>query len=351
MDRPSTPLETILIASWLEPALVERIRTVATDMDVIYEPDLLRPPRYPADHKGTAVERSEEQEALWRDLLRRATIMFDFDMTHLEDLPELAPKIRWIQATSAGIGQLVKRLGYGARMPDTVLTTASGVHARPLAEFAVMSMLAHTRRLLDMRQAQNVQWWERFAGTDLDGRTVLIVGYGAIGREVGRLAQAFGMTVLGVRGRPDGSDPASLHAHEIHGPGALPDLLPRAEYLVLSAPHTDETDALIGPDQLAALPAGAVVVNIGRGALIDEPALVAALESGHLGGAYLDVFATEPLPGDSPLWGMHNVLVSPHSASTSDRENARIVELFCQNIELWRAGAPLRNALDTERLY
>lgn len=343
--------ETILIASWLEPEEVARIREVAGEIPVLHEPDLLRPPRYPADHTGRKVSRTEDGEARWRELLARATILFDFDMTHLEDLPELAPRVRWIQATSAGIGQFVRRNRYAERMPQTVFTTASGVHARPLAEFAALCMMAHARRLLHMVDAQRARHWERFAGTDLEGRTALVVGYGSIGRELGRFCQAFGMTVLGVRRDPAGTDPASAYADELHPPSELPGLWPRADYLVLAAPHTDETDGMLDAAAMAALPEGAVVINVGRGALVDEPALVAALQSGRLGGAYLDVFAEEPLPEDSPLWEMPNVLVSPHSASTSDRENRRIVDLFCENLRRWRAGEGLHNVLDPVRLY
>jgi phosphoglycerate dehydrogenase-like enzyme len=345
------PQDTLLITSWLETEHVDRIREAAPGMNVLHHPELLRPPRYAADHKGQDRTRTAAEEARWQALLGRATILFDFDMTHLQDLPELAPRVRWVQATSAGIGHFVRRNDYARRMPDTVFTTASGVHARPLAEFSLMCMLAHVRGFLPTLHAQRRRHWERFAGTDLEGRTVLVVGYGKIGREVGRMAQAFGMTVVGVRSRADGTHPASVSAHELHTTEALPTLLPRADFLVLAAPHTDETEGLIGAAGLAALPEGAVLVNIGRGALVDEPALVDALASGHLGGAYLDVFEEEPLPADSRLWDMPNVLVSPHSGSTSDRENARITDLFCENLHRWQAGAALLNVLDVERLY
>jgi phosphoglycerate dehydrogenase-like enzyme len=348
---PPLPRDTILIASWLEAEHVERIRAAAPDAEVLHAPELLRPPRYAADHKGSDVVRSAGDEARWLELLGRATILFDFDQTHLDDLPEVAPNVRWIQATSAGIGQFVRRMEYARRMPDTVFTTASGVHARPLAEWIVLAMLAHVRGLLPTFHAQRRHHWERFAGTDLEGRTLLVVGYGRIGVLVGRMASAFGVTVLGVKRDPTGVDPASGHAHEIHGPAALAHLLPRADFLVLSAPHTDDTDRMIGAAELAALPAGAVLINIGRGALVDEGALVASLASGHLGAAFLDVFDTEPLPVDSPLWDMPNAVVSPHSASTSDRENGRITELFCENLRRRAAGEPLLNVLNPERLY
>jgi glyoxylate/hydroxypyruvate reductase A len=351
MHDRSIPPETLLFASWIEPELVERVRTAAPGWEVRFEPELLRPPRYPADHRGLPGERIAEEEARWRELLARATVLFDFDATHREDLPELAPNVRWIQATSAGIGQLVRRMRYAERMPGTVFTTASGVHAKPLAEFVLMAMTGHVRGLLPTVAAQRERRWERFAGTDLDGRTVIVLGHGKIGSEVGRVAHALGMRVVGVRRTPTGVDPATVHADELHGPDDLIGLLPRADFLVLAAPHTDETEAIIGAAELAALPGGAALVNVGRGALVDEEALVHALQSGHLGSAWLDVFETEPLPAESPLWGMSNVVVSPHSASTSDRENLRIVNLFCDNLTRWRDGRHLLNVLDTERCY
>ena len=346
-----SPRDVILVTSWIEPDLVEKIRAAAPDAEVVYEPGLLRPPRYPADHSGRPVPRTEEQEVAWRALLARATILFDFDPTHREDLPELAPRVRWIQATSAGIGQMVRRLEYARRMPDTVFTTASGVHARPLAEFALLSILAHGRRLLPTLHAQAARRWERFAGLDLDGRTVLIVGFGSIGAEVARLVRPLGVRVVGVRRRPDTPSTTAEGVDAVFGPDRLHDLLPTADYLVLTLPHTDETEGLIGTVELAALPEGAVLINIGRGALVDEEALVDALESGRLGGAFLDVFAHEPLPPESPLWDRPDVVVSPHSASTSEGENARIVAVFCENLLRHRACEPLLNVLDVDRLY
>lgn len=346
-----SPRDVIVVTSWIEPHLVDQIRAAAPEAEVVYEPELLRPPRYPADHSGSPVPRSEEQEAAWREHLARATILFDFDPTHREDLPDLAPGVRWIQATSAGIGQMVRRLEYTRRMPGVTFTTASGVHARPLAEFTLLSILAHARRLLPTLRAQAVRRWERFAGLELEGRTVVIVGLGSIGREVARLVRPLGVRVLGIRRHPGGASSGPDPVDRVYGPDRLQDLLPTADYLVLTLPHTDETEALIGEQELAALPDGAVLINIGRGALVDEEALVAALRSGGLGGAFLDVFAQEPLPSHSPLWDMPNVVVSPHSASTSAGENRRIVALFCENLRRDRAGEPLLNVLDVDRLY
>ena len=345
------PPYTVLLASYLEPEHVEAIRRVDDRLAVVYEPDLVPSPRYAADHVGRPLTRAPEQEARWRDLLRQAHILFDFDRTHKHDLPDLAPNLRWIQATSAGIGQFVERMGYARRMPETVITTASGVHAQPLAEFCLMVILAFSRGLLGMLEQQRRRHWERFSGTDLAGRTLGIVGVGSIGREVARLAKALGMTVLGVKRRTEGVDPATLHLDALYPPGELHKVLKRAAFLVLITPHTPETETMIGAEELALMPRGAIFINIGRGRLVDEPALIDALRSGHLGGAGLDVFAREPLPADSPLWTLPNVLVSPHSGSTSDRENGRLTDLFCDNLRRFLSGQPLRNVLDPERLY
>jgi phosphoglycerate dehydrogenase-like enzyme len=349
MSQP--PPARVLIASYLEPELVERIRSVDHGISVTYDPSLLRPPRYAADHTGGPFERTVEQEAAWRRHLAESEILFDFDQTHREDLPELAPSVRWIQATSAGIGQFVRRMGYDRRMPNTVFTTASGVHARPLAEFCVMSMLAFTRGLLRMVRDQQRKHWERYAGTDLADRTLGIIGVGRIGTEVARVSRALGMRVLGVKRDVAGLGPSAFHLDELYAPRDIDRVLSQAEFLVLVTPHTDATEHLIGARELDMLPAGAVLINIGRGAIVDETALIAALRSGHLGGAALDVFEEEPLPRESPLWEMPNVLVSPHSGSTSDRENGRITALFCENLRRYRSGRQLLNVLHIDRLY
>lgn len=341
---PST--HTVLIASYLEPEYVEQIRQVDPRLKVIYEPALLPAPRYPADHTGAPLTRTAEEAARWRALLADAEIMFDFDYTHRAELPDLAPKLRWLQATSAGIGQFVKRMAYDQRLPNTIFTTASGVHARPLAEFCMMALLMHYKRLTHILSDQARQHWERYAATDLEGRTLAVVGLGRVGEMVAQMAKGLGMRTIGTRAR--GTSDA---VDQFFPPDQLHTMLGEADVVVLIVPHTPATDQLINATALAAMKPGAYLINIARGAVVDEEALIAALQSGHLGGAALDVFATEPLPPESPLWTMPNVLVSPHSASTSDRENARLTDLFCDNLRRYLANAPLRNVLDSERLY
>lgn len=335
----------VLIASHLEPEFVERIRQVDSRLQVIFEPELLATPEYMADHYGVP-ERTPENEARWQALLGEADILFDFDYSHRQDLPDLAPQLLWIQASSAGIGQFVKRNQYDARLPHTVFTTASGIHARPLAEFCIMAILMHYKNLLPTLHAQAQHRWERFASTDLEGRVLGIIGLGHIGTQVAQMACSLGMRVIGTNAVP----PAPC-VERYYPPDQLHAMLPQAEVLVLSVPHTPQTEKMVGAAELSLLPTGAFLINIARGAVVDEAALIEALRSKHLSGAALDVFAEEPLPPSSPFWDMENVLVSPHSASTSDRENERLTDLFCDNLRLFLDGMPLRNVLNANLFY
>jgi len=335
----------VLIASYLEPEHVARIRQVDGRLDVVYEPDLLAKPSYPADHYGVP-QRTPEQEARWRELLGQADILFDFDYSHRPELPELAPQLRWVQASSAGIGQFIKRYGYDTRLPNTAFTTSSGIHARPLAEFCVMAMLMHYKQALPMLRNQQRRRWERFAGTDLEGRTLAIVGLGHIGTQVAQMACDLGMIVVGTNAVAP--EPC---VERFFPPEQLHEMLPLADVLVLSVPHTPQTEKMIGKPELDRLKPGAYLINIARGAVVDEPALIEALRSGQLGGAALDVFEQEPLPESSPLWDMENVLINPHSASTSDRENERLTDLFCDNLLRFVNGQPLRNVLRPQLYY
>jgi glyoxylate/hydroxypyruvate reductase A len=341
MKRPK-----VLIASFLEPELVAQIANTVPEVEVQYYPELIGQPRYLADHTAP-IERSPEQESQWQALLQEADILFDFDASHRADLPALAPKLKWIQATSAGIGQFVKRMGY-ANGTGWIFTTSSGVHARPLAEFALMAMLMFAKNHQYLDESKANHHWERYAASELANKRLGIIGLGKIGREVARLAKAFDMEVVGNRRNPAMTVP---HVDTLYGAGDLAGLLGGLDFLVLSCPHTPETDKLIGEAELALLPASAVLINIARGQVVDQPAMIASLASGHLAGAALDVFEIEPLPPDNPLWDMPNVIISPHSASTADTENSKIVEIFCANLKRYLVGEPMLNVLDTELLY
>lgn len=336
----------VLIASYLEPELVERIRAVP-GVDVMYEPDLLAKPVYQGQHHGQRFTRSAGDETRWRALLARAEVLFDFDHTNLERIPAVAPNVRWIQATSAGIGEMLVRRGL-IDSPIT-FTTAAGVHASALAEFCVMAMLVFVKDLFWLRAEQAAHRWERYCAREVRGMTLGVVGLGHVGREVARLGAALGMRVIGTkRTVPAEGVP---HVEQVLPPERVSEVIRRADVLVLIVPQTAGTKRLLGEEQLWSMKPGAILINIARGGIVDEQAMITALRDGHLAGAALDVFATEPLPADSPLWDMPNVIVSPHSASTVPGENARLTDLFCENLRRYLDGRPLINRFERDRLY
>ncbi len=339
----------VLIGSYLEPHLVERIRAVDLRLDVHYHPELLPKPRYVADHIGQERTRSGADQARWEALLGQADVMFDFDYGGLAELPDRAPRVRWIQASSAGIGQMVVR--YGLERMQAVFTTASGVHTGPLAEFVLMAMLQHTKNAALARQQQHEHVWKRFATRELAGSTLAIVGYGRIGTEVARIARAFGMRVIANKVRTDGLDPADLGLDALYAWSELHAMLAQADFVCLITPHTSDTEGLMNDAAFAHIKPGAVLINIARGIVVDTQAMLAALASGRLAHAVLDVTLPEPLPPDSPLWDHPGITIYPHSASTGEHQNERLTQLFCENLRRFLAGRPLLNQLDIERMY
>ena len=296
----------VLIASYLEPEHIDRIRREVPQVDVIYRPDLIGAPLYHAHHTAI-IERTPAQEAEWRALLAQAEILFDFDATHREDLPQLAHNLKWIQTTSAGIGQSVKRYGYDKQ--DWIFTTASGVHARPLAEFCLMAMLMSVKNYRLMDEQKQAHHWQRFNNTELRGKTVGIVGLGKIGRDLAQICNFLGMRVIGTR---RSSKRKIESVDQLYAPDQLNEMLPQVDFLVLCLPHTDETQGLLNSERIRLLKRGAYVINIARGSIVDQTALTKALIDGHLGGAALDVTDPEPPPADDPLWDLPNVIISHH---------------------------------------
>jgi phosphoglycerate dehydrogenase-like enzyme len=337
----------VLIASALEPALVDRIRAVDPRLAVVHRADLLGSPRYPGDHTAP-VTRSPVQAAEWAALVAEAEVMFDVDRPTVTDLPRQAPRLRWVQLSSSGVGQLVERMGLGTS--PIVVTNAAGVHATPLAEFVLFAMLYFAKRMPHVLAEQRRHHWERFALDTLPGKTLGIVGLGRVGQAIARLARSAGLRVVAVRRTP-GARADTPDVDVVYPLAGLRSLLAESDYVVLIVPFTSETAGLLGKAELALMKRGAVLINIARGSHVDEPALIEALRSGHLGGAALDVFAHEPLPADNPLWDLPNVLVTPHSMSTAYDENAVLVDLFCDNLRRYLAGTPLRNRFDRERGY
>jgi phosphoglycerate dehydrogenase-like enzyme len=218
------------------------------------------------------------------------------------------------------------------------LTHSAGSSAIPIAHTVIMHVLALCRGARTFAVAQAAREWAESDVVDVEGRTMGIVGLGSIGAEVARLAQQFGMRVVGLRRTPQGDEPCETWSSD-----RLHELLPMIDVLVLTAPLTADTVGMIGTQELALLPPGAHVVNVGRGQLVDEEALAAALASGHLGGAALDVFVVEPLPTESPLWDLPNVIITPHSAGGTPLATARAAEIFADNLGRFVRGQALRN--------
>ena len=340
-------MPTVAIASPLEPEHVARIRAVDTQVQVLYAPDLLPPTRYVADHKGVPTQRTPGQQARWRDMLGQADILWDLPAA--EEVP-FCKRLRWIQTTSTGVGQSVSRL----KIPKEVLvTTARGVHTCALAEFVFMALLAHWRGLRHLEVEQHAHRWDRYCGEGVAGRTLVLLGAGELARGIAGVARAFGLTTIAVARSTSRRRSHDDLFDEIVPTASLHAALVRADALVLVAPHTPATENLIDATALAALRRGAALVNIARGQIVDEAALIAALRSGQVGFAALDVVRDEPLAEDSPLWDMPNVLISPHSASTVLTENAAITDIFTHNLRAWLDGRPgaMRNVLDRHLMY
>lgn len=269
------------------------------------------------------------------------------------DILALAPNLRWLALPSAGAERIL-RMGLTQARPDLFITTASGVHGEPISEFVLSVMLIWARRWPEIMAAQREKRWPEsqleLMGGELDGATLGIIGLGAIGRRIAQLGRAVGMRVVAQRhsatpGQPD-PDVDALFA-----PDRLADLLGQADYVVISAPSTPETHHLITAERLRQMKRSAVLINISRGELVDEAALIAALRDGTIAGAGLDVFETEPLPTESPLWSMPNVILSPHISGVTPRYSTRLTTLFLENVARLRSGQPLRNVVDPARGY
>jgi phosphoglycerate dehydrogenase-like enzyme len=264
----------------------------------------------------------------------------------------VAKKLKWIHSTSAGVGQLMYPK---LRNSGVVVTNASGIFSVPMAEHTIGLILALARNFPDtLRQQEKAMWsqqelWDKPQHlAELNGTLLLIVGYGSIGREVAQRAQALDMRVWGVTRSGKGD---ATHAEKIISSSELRSALPQADYVLLCAPETQETNSLIGAEQLALMKRTARIINVGRGSLLDEGALISALESGALTGAALDVAQTEPLPATSPLWRAPNLFITPHTSALSDRLWRRETAMLVDLMERWFDGRELFNRVDFARGY
>jgi phosphoglycerate dehydrogenase-like enzyme len=320
-----------------DEALLAPLRDAFPDLEIVAQPYL---GRFGHHVPGRSDELTDEQRAVWG----RAEGTLALDLPG--DIGTMAPNLRWVQAIGAGIDHLDD-----ADLPDNcVVTNAAGVAAVPIAEFALGRLLAVWKRFHEIDEHQRAREWKPMFGTLVEGRTLGIIGLGAIGTAVATRARAFGMTVIGTRRsyRPGHDHP---DVDELRGTADLHDVLARCDAVVVSAPGTPETENLFDKDAFAAMKPGAVFCNVGRGSLVDEAALIDALESGHLGAAILDVTRHEPLPADDPLWDAPNIWISPHSSASQDRYTEKLLALFAHNLGRFTRGEPLRNVVDRAAGY
>jgi phosphoglycerate dehydrogenase-like enzyme len=279
--------------------------------------------------------------------------------------PEQAPQLRWIQFHWAGIDHVID--APILNKPDVVATTLSGAAASKLAEYAVLMMLALGHQLPALISNQmKAEWprdrWERFTPQELSESTVGIIGYGSIGRQIARLLHTFGATILATKRDPmhpedtgyipDGQgDPSGDLVRRLYPPQAIRSMFRECDFVVITVPLTSETRKLIGAEELAALKPNAYLIDISRGGIIDQAALLSALKDNRIAGAALDVFSEEPLPSDHPLWKLPNVIITPHISGITPFYDQRALALFTENLQRYLEGSPLHNQLSPQRGY
>ena len=261
--------------------------------------------------------------------------------------PASMPHLRWMQTGGAGNDWLLRAPEIANS--DVVLTNGSGVAAIPIAEHVLTLMFTLSRNFHGFAKAQRDHEWYRGGHLgEVDGSTMGIIGLGAIGEKTAEKAQGLNMRVLGLRRDPTRASP---HVDRMLGPDGLFDLLESSDWVVLASALTPETRGLIGEPELKAMKDTACLINIARGQIVQEEILVRALREGWIAGAGLDVFAQEPLPSDSPLWDMPNVVITSHRSGSTPHYNDRLVEIFIENLRRYRAGEPMINVVDKQLTY
>lgn len=285
-----------------------------------------------------------------KDEASRATVLFNWSASRelLRQLFLAAPNLKWVHSRNAGVDNLLfpELVASGV-----VLTNGSGVFSPSLGEFALLAMLYFAKDVPRLKRQQDAKTWAAFDMHPIERKTVGIVGYGDIGREVGRRAKAMGMRVLALKRHPPqpGADPGPVD--EFFVASQLDEMVSESDYVVVAAPLTPETRHLVNAKTFAAMKREAVVINVGRGPVIDESSMIAALREGRIKGAGLDVVEREPLPPDSPLYEMENVLLSPHCADNHAEWLDDALRFFVAQYERFAQGQPLRNVVDKRLGY
>jgi len=264
----------------------------------------------------------------------------------LDRLVGRAPKLRWVHSVSVGVESLLTPC---VRLRGLTVTNGRGVFDEPIAEYVVTMILAVCRRLPQLLELQRERTWQPLEAQEMAGLTIGLVGLGGIGCRVAELVRPFGSRVVAVRRHPESGSPDGVEV--LGGIDALPRLMAASDFVVLAVPLTPETESLINDDVLLAAKPGSWVVNVARGGLIDERALLRALRSGPIGGAVLDTFREEPLPENSSFYRQSNCIITPHTSWSSGAVLDRTLEVFCENLRRYRAGEPLLHVVDPQLGY
>ena len=343
----------VVVAVPLSEDLCQLIERLEPRVEVVRDHSLVHPMRGPADWSGDPDHvRTPEQQAAFDEMVDSADALFgipDVDPAALARTVAANPRLRWVMTTAAGGGSQVKAAGLDrADLDRIVFTTSAGVHGGPLAEFAVFGVMAGAKglpRLLDDQRTRT--WPDRWEMRQIDEMTVLVVGLGGIGAECARRFHALGATVWGTTR----SGAAVQGVDRLVPLDELVEAVRDVDAIVVTLPGTEQTHHLVGAEVFAAVRPGAVLASVGRGTVIDEGALLSALDDERIAFAALDVFENEPLAVDSPLWEHPRVLVSPHTAALSSKEEERIARRFAENAARLLDGEPLRAEVDTVEFY
>lgn len=344
----------VVVAKPLASEYVERLRSADPRVEVSYEPDLMPPMRWPSDHRGDpSFKRTPEHQARLAELVDSADILYSFPNNNSAELARIVranPKLKWVHIMAAGGGSQVKAANLTKEeLRRVIFTTSAGVHAGTLAEFALFGVLAGAKELPRLQADKQRHYWptsRRTMGMVSD-MTVVVVGMGAIGQECAKRFSELGATVIGV----NRSIKPVEAVERLYTSDQIVEAAQGADALINALPGAVGTDDLISREVLEALAPGAIIASVGRGQCIEEDAMIELLTSGHLGFAALDVAKTEPLPADSPLWDLPNVVISPHTAANSAKEDSRIADLFIENLHAFLDGKPMRNVVNTELFY
>ena len=324
----------VILATPASEEAKRAIKAVSPRINLFDVSDLSR-----RDYQGDLQARKELDNIL-------AEAEISYGMRIPTNLLARAPKLKWIQVTSAGVDRY---LNDEFRRSPIILTNASGVHATPIGEFVVSLMLMFAKNAVTFFEAKQQKQWMRTPGTVLNGKTVGVVGLGSIGQEVARLCKAFRMRVIATRRSP--TKRTARNVDLLLPPNGLPRLLEESDFVAICLPLTRETNKLIGDSELKMMKPSAYIINIARGPIIDEDALIQALQAKIIAGAGLDVFATEPLPLESKLWDLPNVIISPHVSGGREDYEVGALDIFCRNLHRYVEGKRMINVVNKEKGY